>query len=715
MATVEKTIKTGGDYSTIAAWEEDLDESSIYSSGDTAVGLVSGDHEIGTKITFNSGGTVGLVITRLSVPEADRHDGTAGSGVTLTISTSSNYCFEATNPSGEDVRRVVEWLEWDYEDTDHGGDEWISVGSGGGSTIDRAPVFSHNLVHDVDCGSNIGRIVQVGGWWSATHNNILYTVRSTSSAYCHGLQCNERISAVANNTVYDVATTGSGANARGLKINSELGYLRCFNNISVGTAGTSAADWDGTWTGSTIGANNLSSDSTAPGGDEVHGEAAADLFVSTSGGSEDLHLKGCAAAVGAGADLGTSVTVYGNAIASSTTGTAVNFDIDNRDRVAEWDTWDIGADQRVSPIVTKTIKSGGDYTSPSAWAADLDDSSIYGCGDTAVGECSGEHELTTELILNGGGTVGLVQTRITAPTADRHDGTAGSGTRWTSSSTGTKIFRMSHSVASVQRTCEWIEFDFEDTVRSGDEWIYITQGLAEGTGRLCNFSHNLLHDMDAGSSPCRLVWAETYCNALHNNIVYNVTSTSTNFVYGINHYFYNSLSSNNTVYNVSGPDANGIYYYSRFSSGAYDNNDAYNNISVGTSGTGSADFGGYAANRSSNNLSSDSSAPGSDAVTGESAADLFVSTSAGSEDLHLKSGAAAIGAGVDLGTSYTVDVHGGITVGMSRFGTALNFDIDNYDREDADDWDIGADQRVAAAASALPVAMNTYQQMMRGR
>ena len=347
MATVEKTIKTGGDYSTIAAWEEDLDESSIYSSGDTAVGLVSGDHEISTKITFNSGGTVGLVITRLSVPEADRHDGTAGSGVTLTISTSNNYCFEATNPSGDDVRRVVEWLEWDYEDNNHGGDEWISVGSGGGSTIDRAPVFSHNLVHDVDCGSNIGRIVQVGGWWSATHNNILYTVRSTSSAYCHGLQCNERISAVANNTVYDVATTGSGANARGLRINSELGYLRCFNNISVGTAGTSAADWYGTWTGSTIGANNLSSDSTAPGGDAVHGESAADLFVSTSGGSEDLHLKSGAAAIGAAADLGGSVTVYGNAIGSSTTGTALNFDIDNYDR-EDADDWDIGADQYVA-------------------------------------------------------------------------------------------------------------------------------------------------------------------------------------------------------------------------------------------------------------------------------------------------------------------------------------------------------------------------------
>lgn len=347
--------------------------------------------------------------------------------------------------------------------------------------------------------------------------------------------------------------------------------------------------------------------------------------------------------------------------------------------------------------VTKTIKSGGDYTSPAAWEADLDDTSIYSSGDTAIGECSGEHELTSQLAINSGGTVGLTQTRLTAPEADRHDGTAGSGTRFTLNMSSCKFFTMdSSSVALVQRVCEWIEFDFEETVRSGDEYLYIQNNGSEGTAQLCAFSHNLLHSMDSGSNLLRLIWANTYMVAVYNNIIYDCVSTNSNWNRGIAMYFQFAFCANNTVYNFrttgSGANATGIWT----NSSIYD--DMFNNISVGTSGTSAADYNSATSGSKSNNLSSDSSAPGTDAVTGESATDLFVSTAVGSEDLHLKAGAAAIGAGVDLGTSYTSSIHGGVTVASSAFGSAINYDIDNYDREDADDWDIGADQFVSAAA-----------------
>ena len=101
----------------------------------------------------------------------------------------------------------------------------------------------------------------------------------------------------------------------------------------------------------------------------------------------------------------------------------------------------------------------------------------------------------------------------------------------------------------------------------------------------------------------------------------------------------------------------------------------------------------------SNNLSSDTSAAstsgggsGDDAVTGVSASNLFVSTVGGSEDLHLKAGADAIGGAKDLGTGYAME---GQSYGS--YGTTLNMDIDNYNRNDDDAWDIGADQRVSAA------------------
>ena len=356
--------------------------------------------------------------------------------------------------------------------------------------------------------------------------------------------------------------------------------------------------------------------------------------------------------------------------------------------------------------VTKTIKptgEGGDYTSPAAWIDDLDESSEgYSSGDLAIGLVSGSHEIESQLIMNTGGTIGLAQARLSVAEDDRHDGTAGTGARFTFDMTGCKCFTISTPTGEgdVQRVCEWIEFDFENTVRSGDEYIYLTNG-GESTARLVSFAHNLLHSMDSGSNLLRLIWAYTYMNAVHNNIIYDCVSTNSNWNRGIAMYHQNAFCANNTVYNfrTTGSGANASAIWSR--SSVYDY--LFNNISVGTTGTNANDFVisvAYGTPVTSNNLSSDTSAPGSNSVDSESASDLFVSCCNGSIDLHLKAGAAAIGAGVDLGTSYTSSIHGGVTVASSTFGSSINYDIDNYDREDAADWDIGADQFVAAVKNA---------------
>lgn len=85
---------------------------------------------------------------------------------------------------------------------------------------------------------------------------------------------------------------------------------------------------------------------------------------------------------------------------------------------------------------------------------------------------------------------------------------------------------------------------------------------------------------------------------------------------------------------------------------------------------------------SSNNLGkSGDTIPGASSQT-STAANEFVSTTGGSEDFHLKSGATSIGNAVDLGT--TPD--------------QIEKDIDDFDRDaEAVTWDIGADQSVAAA------------------
>lgn len=96
-----------------------------------------------------------------------------------------------------------------------------------------------------------------------------------------------------------------------------------------------------------------------------------------------------------------------------------------------------------------------------------------------------------------------------------------------------------------------------------------------------------------------------------------------------------------------------------------------NTISVG-SGSGEDFKSGAGFGGSSNNLSSDGSAPGAASLTQTPGADLFVSTTSGAEDLHLVSGAAAVGKGKDLSKSFDLD-------------------IDSQVR--AAPWDIGADER----------------------
>jgi hypothetical protein len=74
---------------------------------------------------------------------------------------------------------------------------------------------------------------------------------------------------------------------------------------------------------------------------------------------------------------------------------------------------------------------------------------------------------------------------------------------------------------------------------------------------------------------------------------------------------------------------------------------------------------------SSNNLSSDTSAPGTLSLTGVTAAELFVSATAGAEDFHLLESAPGVDAGVDL-PGFSVDFEG--------------------DPRPAGSWDVGADE-----------------------
>ena len=104
-------------------------------------------------------------------------------------------------------------------------------------------------------------------------------------------------------------------------------------------------------------------------------------------------------------------------------------------------------------------------------------------------------------------------------------------------------------------------------------------------------------------------------------------------------------------------------------------------------------FNASSTENASNNLSDDTTttaaykAPGTNSLQDKTLAEIdFVSTTAGSEDLHLDSNSICRQAGVDLGTTNSV-----------------NIDIDGFDRDsNGVVWDIGADQTVNEAATENP-------------
>ena len=316
---------TSRDYSTITAWEADLDNSGIYSSADNAIGECYNDSAFDEAVTINGGGTVGLASVKLSVASSERHDGTAGTGVSNVRSTVANMLAVSTG-----VPVTAEWVEWNLTAEANVTFSYITLGitPSSAATI----TFQRNLIHGGGISTQDFRsmsAVAFGTVSGATYNvlvNVIYDINHANGGSPKGISHGGGADTanVLNNTLHDIAADdGNG----GVGINGDHDVVQ--NNLVTGSGGS---DFSGTFGTAD---HNASSDTTATGTGSLTEIAATDQFVSTVGGSEDLHLKSGADCIDAGTDLGT-------------TPTGVNIDIDGRDRDAEGDTWDIGADEFVA-------------------------------------------------------------------------------------------------------------------------------------------------------------------------------------------------------------------------------------------------------------------------------------------------------------------------------------------------------------------------------
>ncbi len=307
MATITKSIGTDGrDYSTITLWEADLGSTSG-GSGNDAVGECYADSTFNESVTFDDGTPDSV---RLTVPSGQRHDGTA-SGGGVVVDRGGAYVDVLVFNAATDV--VFEWLRMTNWSTN--GPNHYAVRSF--FRYDGTLVVRNCLIHDA---ANYG-VYLYGGNLRHVLNNVIYDLAKTGDYDAHGIYCDWSNSRnVFNNTIYNVAQYG---------VRTDTTDHVVKNNISVGcgsgdySCGTVSADSD----------YNVDSDGTAPdaAGNSLT-STASNLFVSTVGGSEDLHLKSGADAIGEGTDLGTT--------------NQAEIDIDGDDRTGA--AWDIGADQRAS-------------------------------------------------------------------------------------------------------------------------------------------------------------------------------------------------------------------------------------------------------------------------------------------------------------------------------------------------------------------------------
>lgn len=336
MATVTKTIGSDAarDYSTITAWEAD-DGGGDGLGNDDCTGNCYNDSAFDEAVTIDFSANS---IT-LTVPEAERHDGTAGTGARIVLSSkSTRHTILCQAPS-----ITVSWLE-----VDDNGQSKVSTPAYGLAAVDAAGndgTFSWEqlIVHGVRGDSSFSSAFHHAQHDPGNHdilNCVGYDIDSPANRDAHGVYARvARSTRILNVTIHDVHTNSSGDPAYCFQFLNDADYQiqNCLGTDPVNDSSGGQACFepsDGNAGSCTAASHNASSDATAPddsdAGTALHNITTADQYVSTS--PVDLHLKSGADCIDAGTDLGT-------------TPSGVEIDIDGRDRDAEGDTWDIGGDE----------------------------------------------------------------------------------------------------------------------------------------------------------------------------------------------------------------------------------------------------------------------------------------------------------------------------------------------------------------------------------
>lgn len=327
-------------YSTITAWELDLDNTAIYSSGDDAIGECYKDSNFNEAFTINGGGTVGLDSVKLTAPAGQRHDGTAGSGVV-------NVYNSATQSTSVISRQntTISFLEY------HMGNNSVNNRACTVSTSAYTDIiFSQNIIHNLTGSFPIAIFFDDGNSSSDTrycHNNLFYDIDDNDDRVKAVLVSGSYPLKVWNNTTYLIRTGSGSKNAYSFACDTASTAMEVKNCLaimtsSVGTDGFALNyDSDSDYNGSDF--------STATGGSNDLTSLTTAVFEDYDASPPEFALASGASPIDAGVDLGT-------------TG-GVNIDITGRDRSSD-SAWSMGAFQpiptgtTVTPAAAQTIATG---------------------------------------------------------------------------------------------------------------------------------------------------------------------------------------------------------------------------------------------------------------------------------------------------------------------------------------------------------------------
>ena len=307
-------------------------------------------------------------------------------------------------------------------------------------------------------------------------------------------------------------------------------------------------------------------------------------------------------------------------------------------------------DSGLNEVVKTVGATARNHSTITAWEADTDDNCTAGWGEgdyaaacSPVGDCYDDADFSETVTLTGATTEITHFRTLTAHAGNRHDGTDGDGVRLA----GVIAFGNYEDYGVV----EWlIQYDTTTTANIAISYSHAGTSVMVRNCVIAASSGYLVSTSDGGLS--RTIYLRN-CMFLQTSAAYNA--------------FY--IDSTDTVYaqncTLYAPSRAGFRYCA-----------CTNCISI----TGLSAFDNCTG---SNNISGDATDAGVDTINNVAAADIFTNTGSGTEDLHLKSGTTdAAGAGSDLSASFTDDI----------------------DDDTRSDWDIGADEYVAAGGG-LAVAV----------